>query len=145
MSPYDDLIARADAEQAAGDSKGASIDYGRALGLGGPKDRYCRRMRGVCARAVGEQRLGMAEAHPDRRTSFLDQAARWLTKAEANLDSAAEGADDAERAQVRIQQALTEEAMARYLVMCGGDPTRRLAEAERHRREATVLASGPPG
>ena len=136
MSAYDDLIARADAEAAAGDHKEASIDYGRALGLGGPRDRYCRWMRGVCARRVGEQRLGLADQHPERRSSFLDQAARWLTKSEACLASALEGADDGERARVRLEQARTEEVLARHLVMCGGDPGRRLSEARRHREAA---------
>ena len=142
MGSYDDLLARADAEHASGEFKEASIDYGRALAVGGPRDRYCRHMRGVCARRVGEQRLRKAVEQPDKRTSFLDQAARWLTKSEANLESALEGADDAERARVRLEQALTEEALARYLQMCGGDPARRLGEARRHREEAGVLAGG---
>lgn len=140
MSDYDDMIARADAEQADGRFKEASIDYGRALAIGGSQDRYCRHMRGVCARRVGLQRLDKAEENPDQRGSFLDQAARWLTKSEANLDSALETAEDGERARIRLEQALTEEALARYLEMSGGDPRRRLSEALRHRHEAAALA-----
>ncbi|MGH9152996.1 MAG: hypothetical protein ACRD03_11500 [Acidimicrobiales bacterium] len=140
MSAYDDLVAGADAHAAAGEHKEASIDYGRALGLGGAQDRHCRCMRGVCARRVGEQRLDMADQHPDRRSSLLDQAARWLTKSEASLASALEGADDRERARVRLEQARTEEVLARHLVMCGGDPGRRLSEARRHREAAAMLS-----
>lgn len=145
VSAYEDLLARADAARAAGDFKEASIDYGRALALGGPRDRYCRHMRGVCSRRVGAQRLRKAEEQPDKRTSFLDQAARWLTKSEANLESALEGADDAERAEIRLEQARTEETLARYLQMSGGDPARRLAVARRHREEAGVLAGDRSG
>lgn len=144
MTGYDDMIARADAEMAEGRFKEASIEYGRALAVGGPRDRYCRHMRGVCARHVGLQRLDRADRHPEQRSSFLDQAARWLTKSEANLDSALEGAEDGERARIRLEQALTEEALARYLEMSGGDPRRRACEAERHRSEATALSGGPP-
>lgn len=140
MTTYADLIAHADTQQAAGEFKEASIEYGRALAIGGPQDRYCRHMRGVCSRRVGEERLRKAEEQPDRRTSFLDQAARWLTKSEANLESALEGADDAERAQVRLEQARTEDVLARYLEMCGGNPARRYGEARRHRDEAAALA-----
>jgi hypothetical protein len=145
VSPYDELLACADEALAAGKFKEASIDYGRALATGGPRDRYCRHMRGVCSRRVGEQRLRKAEEQPDKRTSFLDQAARWLTKSEANLESALEGADDAERAEIRLEQALTEETLARYLQMCGGDPARRLGMARRHRDEAGVLSGGRAG
>lgn len=142
---YDGLLARADAALAAGEFKEASLDFGRALAVGGPRDRYCRHMRGVCSRRVGEQRMGKAEEQPDRRSSFLDQAARWLAKSEANLESALEGADDPVRAEIRLEQALTEEALARYLRMCGGDPARRLGEARRHRDEARVLAGDLAG
>jgi hypothetical protein len=144
VSDYDDMIARADAEQADGRFKEASIDYGRALAIGGPQDRYCRHMRGVCARRVGLQRLDKADRHPEQRSSFLDQAARWLTKSEANLDSALEGAEDGERGRIRLEQALTEESLARYLEMSGGDSRRRVSEAERHRHEATALSGRPP-
>ena len=145
VGSYDELLARADAARAAGNDKEASLDYGRALAVGGPRDRYCRHMRGVCSRRVGEQRLRKADEQPDKRSSFLDQAARWLTKSEANLESSLEGADDAERADVLLEQARTQEALARYLRMSGGDPQRRLGEARRHREEAAVLVGDRAG
>ena len=144
MGTYEELIAQADEERTAGQFKEASIDYGRALTLGGPRDQYCRHMRGACARRVGEQRLDKAEEHSAQRQSFLDQAARWLTKAEANLDSALEEAPDEVRAEILLEQATTEEALARFLVMCGADPERRLAEARRHREESSALTGGVP-
>ena len=145
MSTYDDLIAQADDERGEGLFKEASITYGRALALGGPRDRYCRHQRGACARRVGEQRLQKADDEPQLRKNFLDQAARWLTKAEANLDSALEGASEDEQAEVRLEQALNEEALARFLTMNSADPARRLSDAGRHRDEARALSASSSG
>lgn len=139
MKRYDDLVATADEQRRRGDHKEASISYGRALGLGGPLDAHCREWRGACARRVGDQRLQRAVDHPERRQKYLEEAARWLAKAEANLDSALEQAPAAAQARIRLEQAATEESLARFLVMCGGDPSRRLAVARHHREVAATL------
>lgn len=136
MSTYQDLIAEADALREADRFKDAHITYGKALAVGGERDGYCRHMRGVCSRRVAEERLQKAVDHPDQRSDYLDQAARWLAKAEAYLDAAFEGAPPAEAARIHLERALTDEAIARFMKMCGGDPERRMAAARSHRDEA---------
>ncbi len=139
MTGSEDLIALADDDYCHSRFKDAHIKYGRAFD-GGPRDDYCRRMRGMCSRRVAEERLRKAEGQPPAaRQAFLQQAARWLAKAEANLDSALEGAGEEERALIRLEQARTEEAIARFMQMSGGDPGRRLALAHAYRAEG----SGP--
>ena len=139
MSDYEDLIRTGDDEHRRGLFKEASISYGKALALGGPSDWYCRRMRGMCSRVVAEQRLQKAEEQPDSWQKFIEQAARWLSKSEAYLDSALEEAPEPERGHIRLEQSATEETMARFLVMCGGDPERRLSVARQYREEALAL------
>lgn len=139
MTPYETLVATGDEQFERGLFKEASITYGKALGIGGERDQHCRQMRGVSARLVGEQRLSKAEEQPELRQRFLLQAARWLTKAEANLHSALEEAGPSQRARVRLEQARAEEALARLLVMSGGNPERRHEEARRFREEGAAL------
>lgn len=142
MTPYDELIAEADREFAAGDCKRAHIKYGQAVSIGEARNDYCRRMRGICSRTVAGERMQLAIDNPDRRQEFLDQAARWLAKSEANLSSAFDESPEAERGHIRIEQARTEEAMARFMEMSGGDPSRRLSAARSYRDEgAERLAS----
>lgn len=139
MTGSDQLIASADEDYGSNRFKDAHIKYGQALD-NGPRDNYCRQMRGICSRRVAEERLRKAEDDPGRRQAFLQQAARWLAKAEANLESALEGAGDKERGAIRLEQARTEEAIARFMEMSGSDPRRRLALARSYRQEG----SGPP-
>ena len=136
MTGSEELIAMADDDYCHSRFKEAHIKYGQAF-EGGDRDTYCRQMRGMCSRRVAEERLGKAEAHPDRRQGYLEQAARWLSKAEANLDSAMEDAqaDADRRAAIRLEQARTEEAVARFMALSGGDPGRRLATARAYRAE----------
>lgn len=134
MTGSEDLIAMADDDYCHSRFKEAHIKYGRAFD-GGARDNYCRQMRGMCSRRVAEDRLRKADEHPERRQAFLEQAARWLSKAEANLDAALEGADADGRATIRLEQARTEEAIARFMTMAGGDPGRRLAAARAYRAE----------
>ncbi len=136
MTAPEELIALADDDYCHSRFKEAHIKYGRAFD-GGLHDDYCRRMRGMCSRRVAEERLGKAEEQPAMRQAFLQQAARWLAKAEANLASALEHASEEERALIRFEQARTEEAMARFVEMSGGDPGRRLALARIYGEEAT--------
>ncbi|MGI9023291.1 MAG: hypothetical protein ACR2HV_08700 [Acidimicrobiales bacterium] len=129
MSAYEDLIAAADSDFSRDQFKSAHITYGEALAEGGDRDGYCRQMRGICSRRVGEQRLQKAIDNPDQREAFLNQAAKWLAKSEANLESALEEAPEHERCPIREEQARTEETIARFVEMSGGDPERRLAAA----------------
>lgn len=139
MSGYEELVAQADQHQRRGDFKEASIAYGRALTLGGDRDSYCRQMRGACSRRVAEQRLQKAAEDPSSRQRFLDQAARWLAKAEAYLESSLEDAPPAQRGHIRLEQARNEETIAQFLRMYGADPHRRLSVAEHYRAEAAAL------
>lgn len=139
MGDADHVIEAADREYAAGRFKEAHIAYGRALSRGTDRENYCRQMRGMCSRRVAEQRLRKAAADEETRAAFLVQAARWLAKAEANLESALEDAEPRQRGLLRMEQALTEELVAEFMTMSGGDPRRRLSEAERFRREAVEL------
>jgi hypothetical protein len=136
---YDELIAGADEHHRRGEFKEASIAYGRALSVGGPRDSYCRQQRGISSRMVAEQRLGRAVEQPGSRQPYLDQAARWLSKAEAYLDSALEDAPPEQRGHIRLEQARTEETVAEFLLLCGGDPGRRLAAARTYREEGQAL------
>ncbi len=139
MSGYRDLIAEAEADYDSKLFKEAHIKYGRALAAGGECDFYCRQMRGVCSRLVGEQRLQKATEQPDESIHFMNQAAKWLAKSEANLDSALEYAPESERGAIRLEQARTEETIARFMEMSGGDPHRRLSTARAHRDEGFEL------
>ena len=139
MSAYEELIAEADQDHAEGRWKQAHIKYGEAVSMGTSRNDYCRRMRGICSRHVAEERMQKAVDNPDRRQQYLDQTARWLAKSEANLDSAFEESPDAELGHIRIEQAKTEELMARFMEMSGGDPTRRLSAARAYREEGDEL------
>ena len=136
---YQDLIEAADEEYRQGRFKEAHIKYGQAVAAGGDRDDYCRHMRGICSRHVAAQRLQKAVEQPEERRPFLNQAARWLAKAEANLDSAFHESPEVHRGQIRLEQAQTEELMARFVEMSGGDPQRRLEAARRYRAEGLEL------
>lgn len=139
MNTYDELIAEADNDYAQGCFKEAHIKYGQAVALAGPRNHYCRQMRGICSRRVAEQRMQKALDDPELRQPFLDQAARWLAKSEANLNSAFDESPEVELGHIRLEQAQTEEAMARFMELCGGNPARRLSAAETYRDEGLEL------
>ena len=138
VTTYEDLIAEADRDYADGRYKEAHITYGRAVSVGRARNDYCRRMRGICSRVIAEQRLAKADEEPDFRQDFLDQAARWLAKSEANLSSAFDESPESELGNIRLEQAKTEEAIARFMEMCGGNPQRRLSVARAFREEAVA-------
>jgi len=139
VTTYQDLIGCADEHYRLGRFKEAHICYGNAVATGGDRDDYCRHMRGICSRRVAEQRLGEAVERPAERRPFLNQAARWLAKSEANLDSAFYESPESQRGHIRLEQALTEELMARFIEMSDGDPARRLEAARRYRQEGLEL------
>jgi hypothetical protein len=139
VTAYEDLIASADDDYAHGRFKEAHIKYGEAVAIGDGRNHYCRRMRGICSRRVADERLGKAVEDPRRRQDFLNQAARWLAKSEANLDSAFDESPELELGHIRLEQAETEESIARFMQMCGGNPSRRLSNARTYREEGFEL------
>lgn len=142
MSTYDELIAEADQDYAQGRYKEAHIKFGQAVSSGTSRNDYCRQMRGICSRHVAEQRMQLAEENPGMRQIYLDQAARWLAKSEANLNSAFDESPALQLGHIRLEQARTEETIARFMEMCGGNPGRRLSVASTYREEGLeMLAS----
>jgi hypothetical protein len=139
VTAYDDLIAEADQDYARGRYKEAHIRYGQAQAIGSVRNHYCRQMRGICSRMVAEQRMQKAVDHPDQRQEYLDQSARWLAKSEANLSSAFDESPELQLGHIRIEQARTEEAIARFMEMSGGNPSRRLSVARSYREEGFEL------
>lgn len=139
MTEYDDVIAAADQDYGQGRYKHAHIKYGQALSVGSARNHYCRQMRGICSRLVAEERMGMAVEHSEARQDYLDQAARWLAKSEANLDSAFDESPDLQLGHIRLEQARTEDAIARFMEMSGGNPARRQSVARTYREEGFEL------
>jgi hypothetical protein len=139
VSSYDELIADADQDYAQGDFKHAHIKYGQAQSVGSLRNHYCRQMRGICSRLVAEERMQFAVDHPESRQDFLDQAARWLAKSEANLNSAFDESPELQLGHIRLEQARTEDAIARFMEMSGGNPARRLSAARTYREEGFEL------
>ncbi len=139
MTDYDDVIAAADQDYAQGRYKHAHIKYGQALSVGSARNHYCRQMRGICSRFVAEERMEMAVEHAEARQDYLDQAARWLAKSEANLDSAFDESPELQLGHIRLEQARTEEAIARFMEMSGGNPARRVSAARTYREEGFEL------
>ncbi len=136
---YEELIAAADEHYAQGRYKDAHIAFGQSISLGRARNHYCRQMRGICSRFVAEERMRMALDNPDQRQDYLDQAARWLAKSEANLDSAFDESPELQLGHIRLEQARTEEAIARFMEMSGGDPARRLSAARTFHEESLEL------
>jgi hypothetical protein len=139
VATYDELIAEADQDYAQGRYKDAHIKYGQAVSCGTVRNDYCRQMRGICSRHVAEERMQLAVDHPEMRQGYLDQAARWLAKSEANLNSAYDESPRLQLGHIRLEQARTEETIARFMEMCGGDPGRRLSVASSYRDEGLEL------
>ena len=136
---YDELIATADEHYADGRYKEAHIEYGQAISVGSNRNHYCRQMRGICSRHVAEERMQKAVERPEQRQDYLDQAARWLAKSEANLDSAFDESPALQLGHIRLEQARTEEAIARFMEMSGGNPERRLSAARTFHEESVEL------
>ena len=139
MTEYEALIAEADTDYAAGHFKEAHIKYGQAVSEGTARNYYCRQMRGIASRMVAEQRMQKALDHPESRQDYLDQAARWLAKSEANLNSAFDESPELQLGHIRLEQARTEEAIARFMELSGGNPGRRLSAARAYREEGFEL------
>ncbi len=136
---YDELIAAADQDYAQARYKQAHIKFGQAVSAGSERNHYCRQMRGICSRLVAEERMQLAVDHPEMRQDYLDQAARWLAKSEANLNSAFDESPELQLGHIRLEQARTEDDIARFMEMSGGNPARRLSAARTYREEGFEL------
>jgi len=136
---YEELIAAADEHYAQGRYKEAHIAFGQAISVGSARNHYCRQMRGICSRHVAEERIQMALDHPDQRQDYLEQSARWLAKSEANLNSAFDESPELQLGHIRLEQARTEEAIAHFMEMSGGNPARRLSAARTFHEESREL------
>lgn len=136
---YEELIAAADEHYAQGRYKEAHIAFGQAISVGSARNHYCRQMRGICSRHVAEERIQMALGHPEQRKDYLEQAARWLAKSEANLNSAFDESPQLQLGHIRLEQARTEEAIARFMELSGGNPARRLSAARIFHEESLEL------
>ena len=136
---YEELIAAADEHYAQGRYKEAHIAFGQAISVGSACNHYCRQMRGICSRHVAEERIQMALDHPDQRQDYLEQSARWLAKSEANLNSAFDESPELQLGHIRLEQARTEEAIAHFMEMSGGNPARRLSAARTFHEESVEL------
>ncbi len=136
---YEELIAAADEHYAQGRYKEAHIAFGQAISVGSARNHHCRQMRGICSRHVAEERIQMALEHPEQRQDYLEQSARWLAKSEANLNSAFDESPELQLGHIRLEQARTEEAIARFMEMSGGDPARRLSAARTFHEESVEL------
>lgn len=139
MTAYEELIAAADQDYAQGRFKQAHIKYGQAVSEGQVRNHYCRQMRGISSRMVAEARMQLACDQPEARQDFLDEAARWLAKSEANLNSAFDESPELQLGHIRLEQARTEDAIARFMEMSGGNPARRLSAARTYREEGFEL------
>ena len=139
MPTYDELIAAADQDFAQRRYKQAHITYGQAVSMGSVRNHYCRQMRGICSRHVAEERMQLAIDNPDQHQEYLDQAARWLAKSEANLNSAFDESPELQLGHIRLEQARTEDAIARFMELSGGNPDRRLSAARAYREEGFEL------
>jgi len=136
---YEELITAADEHYAQGRYKEAHIAFGQAISVGSARNHYCRQMRGICSRHVAEERIQMALDHPEQRQDYLEQAARWLAKSEANLSSAFDESPELQLGHIRLEQARTEEAIARFMELSGGNPARRLSAARIFHEESLEL------
>ena len=136
---YEELIAAADEHYAEGRYKEAHIAFGQAISVGNARNHYCRQMRGICSRHVAEERIQRALDHPEERQDYLEQAARWLAKSEANLNSAFDESPELQLGHIRLEQARTEEAIAQFMELSGGNPARRLSAARAFHEESLEL------
>ncbi len=113
MTEYETVIHDAEAEADRGLYKEAYNTLGRALTIGGPYDRECKHRRGVWALRVGQSRLDTFENGSGSGQTLI-KAGNWLSRSEAYLLSAKEGASDDELKQIGADLEETKEAQERF-------------------------------
>ena len=117
MTEYETVIHDAEAEADRGLYKEAYNTLGRALNLGGPADRECRYRRGVYALRVGHSRLETFQNGSGSGQTLI-KAGCWLSRSEAYLLSAKEGASDDELKQIDADLEDAKEAQERFRKLC---------------------------
>ena len=117
VSEYEEVIEAAEKEAANGLYKEAYNTLGRALNIGGPADRECRYRRGVYALQVGQSRLDQFQAEPEQNRTLM-KAGCWLSRSEAYLMSAREGAPERELTQIADDLAAAKQEQERFRRLC---------------------------
>ena len=117
MTEYETVIQTAESEADQGRYKDAYNTLGLALNIGGDADRECRYRRGVYALNVGHSRLDTFEEGPGSGQTLI-KAGCWLSRAEAYLLSAREGASDDEVKRIDGDLEETKGAQERFRHLC---------------------------
>ena len=114
---YEAVIQVAEDEADKGLYKDAYNTLGRALNIGGKADRECRYLRGVYALRVGHSRLETFEKGEGSGETLI-KAGCWLSRSEAYLLSAKEGASDQELREVSEELDDAKQAQERFRKLC---------------------------
>jgi hypothetical protein len=114
---YEAVIAEAEDEAARGEYKDAYNTLGRALNIGGDADRECKYRRGVYALRVGHTRLDDFE-NGSGTDQTLIKAGSWLSRSEAYLTSAREGASEEELRQIERDLEEAKQEQGRFRELC---------------------------
>ncbi len=117
MTEYETVIQVAEDEADDGLYKDAYNTLGRALNIGGDADRECRYRRGVYALRVGHSRLDTFEKGEGSGQTLI-KAGCWLSRSEAYLLSAKEGASDDELRRIDEDLDEAKQAQERFRNLC---------------------------
>lgn len=117
MSEYEAVIEEADREAAAGRYKDAYNTLGLALAIGGPNDMACRHQRGLYAYEVAHQRLEDLADSPSAKQTLI-KVGCWLSRSEAYLMSAAEGASGEQQEEITRHLERTRAEQDRFRQVC---------------------------
>ena len=117
MTEYETVIQTAEDEADQGLYKEAYNTLGQALNIGGQADRECRYRRGVYALRVGHSRLDTFEKGEGTGQTLI-KAGCWLSRSEAYLLSAKEGASEDERLQIDEDLEDVGDAQGRFRELC---------------------------
>ncbi len=117
VSEYESVIRVAEDKAARGQFKDAYNTLGRALTIGGPADRECKYRRGVYALRVGRSRLDHFEGGAGTGQTLI-KAGCWLSRSEAYLTSAREGAPGEELPQIAADLDAAKQQQDRFRRLC---------------------------
>ena len=117
MTEYEKVIQVAEDEADQGLYKDAYNTLGRALNIAGDADRECRFRRGFYALQVGHSRLDTFEKGEGTGQTLI-KAGCWLSRSEAYLLSAKEGASDDELRRIAENLEEARDAQERFRKLC---------------------------
>jgi hypothetical protein len=117
VTEYQTVIHAAEEEADNGLYKEAYNTLGRALNIGGDADRECKYRRGVYALRVGHSRLDTFEKGEGSGQTLI-KAGCWLSRSEAYLLSAREGASDEELRRIGEDLEEAKAAQERFRKLC---------------------------